>query len=155
MCKRCNMSGVIKVRKNHEVNIHPGIKDGDMICIPGGNGDKLGFREKSDLHLIVNIKNNKNFKRINNDIMIMCNITLKEALCGFKKEFVHLSGRHISIKNDKIVQHGQTQKVKNLGFPYTEPNGEKTYGDLIVKYNIQFPKKISEEFKELCRIHLA
>lgn len=155
MCKRCNMTGLITVKKTHEVTIHPGIKHGDIICIEGGNGDKLGYTEKSDLHLVIHIKNNRNFKRVQNDILIRCKISLKEALCGFKKEFVHLSGRRITISSHKIIQQSQKQKIKGLGFPFKEPNETLIkYGDLIVEYDIQIPKRITNEFKELCKIHL-
>lgn len=154
-CNKCKFKCVFPEKKVHNVNIPRGLKHGDILCIEGGAGDKVGFTEKGDLHLIIHIRNTANFKRIKNDILVKCTISLKEALCGFTKEFVHLSGHKITLTSNKVIQQGQQQRIKGFGFPYkNECDGIQETGDLIIEYNIQIPKQISEEFKRLCEIHL-
>jgi DnaJ-class molecular chaperone len=157
-CKICNGKHVITENKTYDVRILPGLKHGDILCIEGGNGNKMGFIEKSDLHLIIHVRKDGNFKRIKNDIWMKCKLSLKEALCGFTKEFVHLSGHKITLTSNKVIQQGQQQRIKGFGFPYIEEKAEGTEeqktGDLIIEYDIQIPKQISEEFKRLCEIHL-
>ena len=41
----------------------------------------------------------------------MQNITLMEALLGFKREIKHLDGRMIEIERDKVTEPGQSHEV--------------------------------------------
>jgi DnaJ-class molecular chaperone len=153
-CDKCNKTGLINVKKQHEIQIYPGIKNGDIIVIKGGKGNVLGYENMIDIHLQIKVKNNQKYRRVGNDLHMKYKLSLKEALVGFRKEMVHLSGKKIIIESNKIISHNTKQKIKNLGFPFTEPNGEKCTGNLIISYEIKMPTKISDEFKLFCQTHL-
>jgi DnaJ-class molecular chaperone len=156
VCSGCDGTGLVDGEpKDYTIEIPPGTKQGSIVYIPGGNGNQVGFEEKGDLHLTINIRKTKGFRRDGDHIRIKCNLTLKEALCGFKKEFVHLSGDKIAISSNKPIQQGQTQRIEGYGFPSNEPGGQRAQrGDLILEYHIQIPNEISDEFKRQCLLHL-
>jgi len=67
-------------------------------------------------------------------------ITLKEALCGFIFIITHINGKEFTIKNKKIIEPGSKTTIKNLGF-----KRDNNIGNLIINFNISFPKNISPE----------
>lgn len=153
-CDKCRNTGLISAKKQHEINIYPGVKNGETIIIEGGKGNMIGYTQMVDIHLVIKIRNNQNYKRVGNDLHMKYKIPLKEALVGFRKEMIHLSGKKYILESNKIISHNQKQKIKNLGFPFREPNGELSYGNLVITYDLKMPTKITDDFKRLCNIHL-
>jgi DnaJ-class molecular chaperone len=89
------------------------------------------------------------FTRDGNNLKINVKITLKQALLGFKKEITHLDGHKVLINRTKITKPGEVEKIKGEGMPVYEYPSD--FGDLIVTYEVEFPKKLEEEQKELFR----
>lgn len=75
------------------------------------------------------------------------NITLFEALLGFEMNITHLDNRSVFIKHDAVSTPGFFKTVANEGMPVFGGGG--TYGDLVVMFDIDFPKKLDDEEKEL------
>jgi DnaJ-related protein SCJ1 len=78
-------------------------------------------------------------------------ITLKEALLGFKMEFEHLDGHKVSLvrENGKITQPGEVQKIVDEGMPkYGMPSEN---GDLLVTYRIKNPEILDDGQKTMLR----
>ena len=71
-------------------------------------------------------------------------ITLKEALMGFSFQLDHLNGKTYTINsgNESIVKPGTETTIREMGF---ERNNIK--GDIIIKFEIVFPKSLSDEQK--------
>ena len=77
-------------------------------------------------------------------------ISLKEALCGFLFEIKHLNGKTYNIKHDKgnIIPPNFIKQINGLGM---ERNDIK--GNLIIKFNITFPKTLTnDQIEELEKI---
>ena len=96
---------------------------------------------KGDL-LHITVKNNTEFKREGLNLKIKKDITLKEALTGFKFEIKHLNGKKYTINNDcgNIIPVNYIKQIENLGIK----RDGKT-GMLIIEFNIKFPEKLSKE----------
>ena len=85
------------------------------------------------------------------DLHATINITLKEALFGFKKVIPFLDGGNVEIKNDGSINQKKEIRIKNKGLPIYLMNEE--FGDLIVHFNILLPKNLSiEQKKQLSNI---
>jgi len=100
-CRACGGQGKSFQTKSEreilEVHIQKGSPD----------GHKMQFREMADEHpdadtgdviFVVKEKEHPEIKRKGADLFIERNISLSEALCGFKMEFTHLDGRKLLIK---------------------------------------------------------
>ena len=70
-----------------------------------------------------------------------------EALTGFQLLITHLDGRKVLINSKKgeIIKPGTIQTVKECGMPFFDHPTQ--FGNLYIKFNIIFPKKIKEEQK--------
>jgi DnaJ-class molecular chaperone len=91
-----------------------------------------------DLHINVLQKEHPIYRRHGSDIHCKIDISLKEALIGFSKKFDLLDHSSILINFKSIVNPYESKKIDGYGF--------KT-GSLIVDFNIQFPKDLTEEVK--------
>jgi len=69
--------------------------------------------------MIVKEKEHKVFKRKQADIAMDLEISLKDALCGFERQFKHLDGKIHVIKSNKgeVIGPNDIKTVFFAGFP--------------------------------------
>ena len=142
-CNKCKGKTVVRDNKTISIHINAGVVDGQVIKLPG-ESDESPNCITGDIIIVVRISNHPKFKRNNNDIYVDFNITLLEALCGFKKELVMLDGSIIDVvsKRSNIIEPGDTDIIYNKGMPIGQ--GDKK-GNLFIKYQINFPKKFTDK----------
>ena len=139
-----------KISFNHEKNkiieidIKPGIKNGEKIRLEGKgksgkNGGKYG-----DILAKINIINSGIYKLINDDIYINLYVTPWDAALGTKLSVDGIDGE-LSILIPKGTQTGDKITIPNKGY-YTE---NKKRGNLVIETDVVIPKKLSEKEKEL------
>lgn len=85
-------------------------------------------------------------RRDGDDLHAKINITLLEALTGFRKQIEHLDGHLVTIERSEVTIPGQKITVTDEGMPLPEYGSEK--GDLIVTVHVVFPKTATAEQKE-------
>lgn len=139
-CKKCKGSTTEEETKILEFVIEKGSRFGDKVVLKGESDEEYG-KETGDVILEVHEKSETSpFERIENDLYTDLNVSLAEALCGFKNKVVleHLDGRllKISTPTGKVLRPNQYLKIKNEGFPI---KGSSKKGDLYLKLNIEFP----------------
>jgi len=123
------------------INIPHGINEGETIVIQEkGN---IVNSKKGAIHLIITIAKHEHFKRDGLNLIYNKTISLKDALCGFHIEIVHLNGKQFAINNatnPSVIQPEYKKVVKSLGMK----RGDTT-GDLIIIFNICFPESLTPE----------
>lgn len=132
-----------------KVDIKSGYKVGTKIKF-AGEGDALPGNQVQDLVFIISEKPHARFSREGNNLIAHLNITLKNALCGGTSVITGLDEKPIHIVyggGNSIVKPNDIQHLVGKGMPISKVPG--TYGDLIVKFNIQFPSSISLQQKEI------
>ena len=68
-------------------------------------------------------------------------ISLKEALCGFSFDLKYITGKLYKINNSTdVIQPNYKKTIKNMGM-----KRGNTQGDLIIIFNVEFPKQLSKE----------
>lgn len=128
------------------IEIPKGIDSGEIITV-NGRGNILNENNKGDIKIRVSVSNNTMFKRSGLNLILNKNLTLKEALTGFKFEFKHLNDKTYAINNEEgnIIKPNYSKEINNLGM---ERNNRK--GRLIINFNIEFPNKLTEtQIKQL------
>jgi DnaJ-class molecular chaperone len=131
------------------VDIPKGVDNNEILIINGkGNVSINDVRGDIKLHIIV--KNNTEFIRDGLDLIISKDISLKEALLGFKFEICHLSGKSYVLNNDNgtIIKPNYKKNIEGLGMIREKKSNNgirEIKGSLIMCFNIEFPKELSEE----------
>lgn len=76
-------------------------------------------------------------------------ITLIEALAGFKKTMKQLDNSTIELEREGVTQYGYVQTIKGQGMPYLENTSK--HGDLFVEYQVIFPTEVDLDTIE-CKV---
>jgi len=123
------------------------------------DGHKITYKSSADEYINVRTGNvviqiqeipHAVYERKQNDLRITIDITLKEALLGFKKTLTHLDGHPVVVdRSNQVTKPGLQIRIKNEGMPVFEQYGD--YGDLIVTCTVNLPKQLTSEQQRLFR----
>jgi DnaJ homolog subfamily A member 2 len=138
-CEKCKGSKYESIKKRINVKLEHDNKNRDKLVIQGEAHEDVDCDITGNLILELNIKEHKDFTRVGNDLFITKSINLVDALCGFDLTIVHLDNRKFLVKTGDIISPKTMKKINGEGF-----NG----GDLVISFEIIFPKTLSKERKE-------
>ena len=133
------------VKKTEKETIYVDIPEGvdhNEIIIIRNKGNIISDTSKGDIKLFVHINNDTIFKRKGLDLIVHKKISLKEALCGFIFEIEHINKKKFKINNEKgnMIEPGFQKIIPNLGM-----KRQNHTGNLIIDFDIQFPKNLTIE----------
>jgi DnaJ-class molecular chaperone len=124
------------------INVPPGIPNGCTIGIPDkGNVIPHSGGRRGTLHLEISIEEHPTFRREGDaDLVVEHRVSLKDALCGFTFDLVHLNGRSYKFNCKPCSITGSMNETKVLpGLGYNES------GALKIRFSIELPTSLTEE----------
>jgi DnaJ-class molecular chaperone len=124
------------------INVPPGIPNGCTIGIPDkGNVIPHSGGRRGTLHLEISIEEHPIFRREGDaDLVVEHRVSLKDALCGFTFDLVHLNGRSYKFNCKPCSITGSMNETKVLpGLGYNEN------GALKIRFSIELPTSLTEE----------
>jgi DnaJ family protein B protein 4 len=123
------------------VDVPKGVEDKETIVVASA-GNMAGPHIVGDILVTVHVNNTTLFKRNGLDLVYHSKITLKEALCGFKVEVLHLNGKKYCMNNSggKIIPPGHVKTLPLLGFT----NASGTTGNLLIVFDVEFPATLTQ-----------
>lgn len=133
--------------KVFNVQIKPGWRDGTRIVFEKQCHRGDPSEEKSDVVFVVSEKPHPTFSRSGNDLFHVHTVKLADALCGTTITLDTLDGRRISTPINTVVHPEYRKVVKGEGMRV--PGIEEKRGDLLMQFNIIFPRQVSERQKAL------
>jgi len=130
------------------IKVSPGIQAGQKIIFKneGNQGPNvipadIVFQVEQTAHGI--------FRRTGNDLEFTATVPLSRALVGCSIEVPTLDGREISVPINDIIHPKYTKVVKKEGMPIY--GDAKSRGNLIIKFDIEFPSRLSPEARGMIR----
>lgn len=138
----------MRSEKQVEVRIEKGMKDGEEIIFPK-EASQMPKVVSGDLVFTIKQIPHPTFERIGNHLYIDVEITLEEALLGFKRTIKSLDGRDINIERNSITAPFYSMVISGEGMPI---KGTSRFGDMHVTFKVRFPELSTEEGKELAAI---
>jgi DnaJ-class molecular chaperone len=135
----------IRVNENETiyVNIPQGIDENEIIVLRN-RGHVVNEMIKGDVKIVIQLENNTPFIRHGLDLIYKKKITLKESLCGFSFEILHLNGKQLCLNNNTnrtIIKPNYRKIIPNMGIIRENENS----GNLIIEFEIEFPDNLTEE----------
>ena len=134
--------------KNVRITIPAGVEEGQIIKLKGYGNPGRNNGPAGDLYITFHVENNTAFKRTASDLHLTQDIDLYTALLGGDITIDTLHGK-VKLKVKPETQNGTKTRIKGKGFPVYK--SEDLFGDLFITYNIQLPKNLSEQQKELLK----
>ena len=146
-CRQCRGEGTERKTRRIRVVIPPGVDDGHTLRLRGeGNAGENGV-PPGDLYVMINILPHNVFKRNENDIYVAAKIGVVDAILGTEVTVPTLYGAvKLSVPNG--TQPGTVFKVKGKGLSSSGGWGK---GDQYVKVDVEIPKNVSGNQKELLK----
>tara|TARA_B110000238_G_scaffold102976_1_gene112178 strand:+ start:1336 stop:2532 length:1197 start_codon:yes stop_codon:yes gene_type:complete len=155
VCHRCNGEGTLYDSSNIcndctgdktiiksnvlKLKLNRSMKDGETVVYSGESDQAPGVDIFGDIILKLNITEHPEIKIYKHKhLLIEKTISLIDALCGVEFLLEHLDKRILNIKYKDIIQPGAEKIIE----------GEGLEGDLIIRFTVDFPKKIDKERKQ-------
>lgn len=148
-CKKCNGTGRINKTKKLSVKIPAGVDNGSKIKLAGEGEAGLNGGKAGDLFVFVNVKKHDIFVRDKNDLYINLGIMPTTAMLGGEVDVPTIDGKTTKCKIPAGTQHGSRVRVPSKGMPVLNGGGRR--GDLVVNVNIEIPKSMNSEEKDLAQ----
>lgn len=145
-CGTCSGQGLINKTKQIKVTIPPGVEDGNKLRVRGEGdaGPKGG--PAGDLYIFLKVKEDRNFRREGPEVYSDETISYVDAILGASIKVPVVDGE-VTIKVPQGTQPGQVMRLKGNGAPRLGNPDQR--GDHYVTMNVEIPKDISKEEKEL------
>ncbi len=142
-CPTCRGEGVAKREEEIRVTVPAGISDGEMIRMPR-MGEAIPGGAAGDLYVKLHVRPDKQFAREGNNLLTSLSIKLTDALLGGEYQIHTLEGAE-PLTVPSGVNNGEVLRVRGRGVPY----GRGSRGDLLVRIDVEFPKKLSRAARDL------
>jgi molecular chaperone DnaJ len=144
-CSVCSGAGRVVEERTLDVDIPPGIHDGQQIRLSGeGHAGALGARA-GDVYVRVRVRPDSRFVREGNDIFSTVDLTMTQAALGATVTVPSLDGEE-QIELDAGTQPGAVVVLRGRGMPALQGYGR---GDQRVLVNVVVPRHLSDEQKRL------
>jgi curved DNA-binding protein len=126
--------------KRKQVKIPPGVRTGSKVRVAGSGPNG------TDLYLIVQVKEHKDFERKGNDLHTTAKVSVFTAILGGEAEVETMTGK-VKLTIPAGTQPEQVFRVAGRGMPHLKsPN---TRGDLFVRLKVEIPRYLSSKQREL------
>ena len=145
-CEKCGGKGEYRKTVSISVTIPAGVDNGQSLVLrgkgePGKNGGPDG-----DIYLNVKVKNTTPFEREGDNVRLTVPITITQATLGGILKIPTVDGSNIDYEISSGTQSGDEFVLKGKGFSGIH---SKMPGDLIFNVQVQTPKKLTKEQREL------
>jgi len=125
-----------------EIQVPPGAHTGtEFLCKEAG--DIYPGKPTGDVIFVLEEKPHDYYQRDGNDVIYTAKISLAQALTGVKIKLPLLSGETTEIVIRDVIKPGHEKVLVGKGMPLAERGG--IFGDMIVKFDIQWPNRIESE----------
>ncbi|MBI2610412.1 molecular chaperone DnaJ [Candidatus Kaiserbacteria bacterium] len=142
-CETCRGEGVTKREEEIRVVVPAGVEDGEMIRMPR-MGEVAPGGASGDLYVKVHVRADRAFARDGNNLVTVLPIRLTDALLGGEYRIKSLDGEEL-LTVPAGVSHGEILRIRGKGVPFDR--GMR--GDLLVRIDIEFPKRLSKSARDL------
>ncbi|KAJ3012646.1 UNVERIFIED_CONTAM: DnaJ- protein scj1 [Siphonaria sp. JEL0065] len=145
-CTSCHGHKVKRGSHQITVTVERGMPDQYHIVFDS-EGDEHPDITPGDIHFVLQTQPHPVFTRDGKHLKMAKEISLRDALLGFKFQVLHLDGKPITISREAgTTQSGFVQIVAGQGMPTHMFPSER--GDLLVQYSVKLPEKLTAEQKK-------
>jgi molecular chaperone DnaJ len=144
-CEACSGAGRTLEERSLELQIPPGIHDGQRIRLSGeGHAGALGG-QAGDVYVLVHIRPHDRLVREGDDVYSTVDLTMTEAALGARATIATLDGEE-EVEFEAGTQPGAVRVLRGRGMPVLHGFGR---GEHRVLVNVIVPRQLSEEQRRL------
>lgn len=145
ICSMCDGNRYVLQNNDIEVHLYRTMRNNDVILFEGYGSCMNDIT--GNIKIIIQIQEHCEFKVEGDNLKTFKNLTLAEALCGFRFAIHHVDSNILIIEQNTITHPNDKLCIQNQGLF----KSDHCRGNLIIQLNIIFPDHIekSKELQEL------
>jgi molecular chaperone DnaJ len=144
-CTTCRGEGMVVEQRKLQVDVPPGIADGQRIRLSGrGHAGERGG-PSGDLYVVVRVREDERFLRDGSDLVTVIDVAAPLAALGTTVDVPTLDGP-VPVEIKAGTQPGETVTLGGRGMP---PLGRGRTGDLRAVVNVTVPRRLTREQRDL------
>ncbi|HUU09829.1 MAG TPA: molecular chaperone DnaJ [Phycisphaerae bacterium] len=144
-CPACGGRGLVAHKRTIEIQVPPGVDDGQRIRYAGqGDAGEPGV-PRGDLYAVIRLQPHPFFERHGRDLLCQLPVSFTQAALGAKVDVPTIQGTE-PMEITRGTQSGDLYRIDGKGLPDVEGYGR---GDILVQVIVEIPKKLSRRQKEL------
>lgn len=147
-CPTCDGEGMVRAEKVVEIQIPPGVEDGQQMRMEG-EGEEVAGGLPGDLYLVLREEEHPQFERRGADLFAPLHVDLLTAVEGGSTEMPVPGGEPLRIKLEEGIQSGVVKVIEGGGLPVLGRRGVR--GNLYLQIWVSTPEKLSKEQKKALR----
>merc|ERR1712228_557125 len=152
-CPSCGGIGYKLEREEHEIEVHipVGGRHGENISVPG-EGNKYPDMQEGDVVVQLRIAKHSLYNRKGADLGMNYELSLRQALCGFKIKIPHVSGKTLVIvpaEKGEVVQPGSLKIVHTMGLPQRFSGHIKGHLYIVMEVKLPLSQTLSSKQIEM------
>jgi molecular chaperone DnaJ len=146
-CRDCRGEGRVGASRRIDVEVPAGVDAGQRLRLPGKGPAAPRAGVSGDLYVTITLAPHPEFERHGNDLVHTHRVSLTQAALGAQLMIDTLEGEE-ELLVPPGAQPGQVLRLKGRGVPSLRGRGR---GDLLVRLEVEVPKKLRPEEEELFR----
>jgi molecular chaperone DnaJ len=144
-CTICGGAGRTLETRDLEIEVPPGIHDGQRIRIRGSGHAGSNGGLPGDAYVEVRVVRDPRFERDGDDILSQVDLTIVQAARGATVSIPTLDGDN-ALEFEAGTQPGEVRVLRGKGMPSLQRSGR---GDHRVLVNVAVPRQLTDEQREL------
>ncbi len=145
-CETCKGKGTVRKTVKIKFDIPAGIEDGQTLILRGKGEPGKNGGENGNIFVTIKVKKSNVFTRVGDNIELTVPITMTQATLGAKIKVPTVGGEDVEYTIEEGTQSGTKFTIKGKGF---KKQGTSSSGDIIFTVQVQTPKRLSKEQREL------
>lgn len=137
---------ISKSGRQLQVKIPAGVYTGAKIRVAGEGEAGLNGGENGDLHLVIQVAEDKRFRREENDLYTEFDLPLYTALLGGKVSIPTING-NVTLTIPPETQNGKRFRLRGKGMPHLK--NPENFGDLYATCVVRLPSDLSPAERDL------
>lgn len=147
-CAECHGAGRVTRERTLSVTIPVGVEDGTRIRLAGEGEAGVRGGPPGDLYIFLAIKPHEFFQRDGADLFCRVPISMTTAALGGQFEVPTIDGAKSRVKVPEGTESGKQFRLKSKGMPVLR---SKQQGDLYIQVEVETPKNLSRQQRELLK----
>jgi molecular chaperone DnaJ len=144
-CRACSGQGRLIANTTVTVEVPPGVEDGMTLRVRGRGEAGARGGEPGDLYVHLDIAPHPQFRREGSDIVCTLSVAFTQAALGARVPVQTLDGEE-TVSIPAGTQPGASVRIRGKGVPGLQGGGR---GDLVVRLEVEVPRKLTAEQREL------
>ncbi|CAN5342755.1 molecular chaperone DnaJ [soil metagenome] len=145
-CKVCRGEGRVDKKKSLNVNVPPGVDEGNRIRLTGEGEAGARGAPAGDLYIFLHVKRHAIFERDGNTLLCRAPVSFTTASLGGTIEVPGLDKKVHAIAIPPGIQSGKQLRQRGAGMAVLNGRG---HGDMVVQIDVETPTKLTARQREL------